>query len=121
MKERWLERNVITVDDRQNPVSRFVHLPNDQPFAGFSSSVKRGLPQSPEKLHETQSQEKQQCPQGFAVVLSLSQLFVHKLFDVWIVEYSLTLDSFLAQVIQHKLSEIAGPPLSKRDAKSFLL
>src|SRR5262245_48665700 len=63
----------------------------------------------------------QQCPQGFSVVLSFSQLLINELFNVRIMKDSLSLNSFLAQVIQHELFEIPSQPLRKRYTKSFFL
>ncbi len=63
MKKRRFERNVVAVDDRENQVSGFEHLPNHQPFAGFSPCVEGNVPQAPKKLHETQGKQKQERPE----------------------------------------------------------
>jgi hypothetical protein len=49
MKERRFERNVVTIDYWENPVSCLVHFPDHQSLAGLSAFVEWDIAQFPEK------------------------------------------------------------------------
>src|SRR5215470_13512381 len=82
MKKRRFKWNIVAIDHGKNPVPGFEHLPNHQSLTRLTARVKRNIPQTPEKLQETQG--KQECNDG-KLYPGRRSCFSHKvarLFDV---------------------------------------